>query len=267
MTQEEVKEYLLQLEPGIKNFKVVFSGKSSKTFHGLYYPDTCEILIHNKNFTDDNALMYTAIHEFAHHVQSVEKGEDVQYERRPHTIAFRNTLHQLVSKAESLGFYKNLFDVNQDFQELTRKIKDQYLAKNGSLMKDFGRLLIEALDLCQQYQASFEDYVERVLSLHQSQARMVMKMYALDIDPKLGYDNMRIVASVNDDEQRRTVQEMLVSGQSQDVAKTFIKEHKPKSEDTLQKLEAEKKRLQKTLDLVTKKLEAVESKLHNVRGD
>jgi len=38
-------------------------------------------------------------------------------------------------------------------------------------MKEFGSLLVEALELCEKHQASFEDYVERELSLHRTQAQ------------------------------------------------------------------------------------------------
>ena len=65
MNQDQVKEKLLQIDGEVADFSVVFSGKTSKKVDGLYHPEKQEIVIHNKNFEDDNALIYTAVHEFA----------------------------------------------------------------------------------------------------------------------------------------------------------------------------------------------------------
>ena len=45
------------------DFTVVQTGKKSSKVNGLYKTDSHEILLHNKNFTTNNAIMYTAIHE------------------------------------------------------------------------------------------------------------------------------------------------------------------------------------------------------------
>ncbi|MCK4514270.1 MAG: hypothetical protein KAU31_03380, partial [Spirochaetaceae bacterium] len=68
MNQDQVKEQLLRLEDDTEEFFLIFSGKRSKKANGLYHPDTREIILHNRNFESDTALMYTAIHEFAHHI-------------------------------------------------------------------------------------------------------------------------------------------------------------------------------------------------------
>ncbi|MGL4524530.1 MAG: hypothetical protein ACRCVN_03280 [Spirochaetia bacterium] len=264
MNQDQVKNALLQLEPSVAEFKVIFSGKKSKKLHGIYHPEKQEIIIHNENFTQDNALVYIAIHEFAHHVCASEADRVGKYERRPHTIAFRNTLHKLLKKAEQEGIYKNIFESHQEFQTLTKKIKDHYLAKNGNLMKEFGALLIQAFDLCQQHQASFEDYAERVLSMQRTQARTVMKVYALDIDPKIGYENMRIAASAPEQEDRKVVQDMLSTGESPDTARAYIREHRPKVEMTVKRLESEKKRIERSLEQLQKRLQELESKIQSM---
>jgi hypothetical protein len=53
------------------------------------------------------------------------------------------------------------------------------MARNGGLMKEFGKILIEALDLCREKHAVFEDYVERVLGMTRGSARSLMKVFAL----------------------------------------------------------------------------------------
>ena len=74
MNQDKVKEILLSLRDTSLEFSVTFTGKESKKVNGLYKPDTKEILIHNKNFKNDNQLVYTAIHEYAHHLECEKNG-------------------------------------------------------------------------------------------------------------------------------------------------------------------------------------------------
>jgi predicted nucleic acid-binding Zn-ribbon protein len=197
---------------------------------------------------------------------SVKAGPHRPSERRSHTIAYRSILHKLLDKAEEEGVYKNIFETSPAFQELTKKIKDQYLVKNGSLMKEFGRLLIEALDLCHQHQTSFEDYIERVLTMQRTQAKSIMKIFALDMDPQLGFDNMKIASGIKDPEQRKKVEEMFYEGKSQDEARAFIREHKVKPDETYKHLEAEKRRIEKSLVKLQERLQEVEEKLQAI-GD
>jgi len=88
-----------------------------------------------------------------------------------------------------------------------------------------------------------------------------MKIYALDIDPSVGFDNMKIVSAVKEPQKRAIVEEMLSEGRSQDEARAFIKENNPKPEENAKRLEAEKRRIEKSLQLLKKRLEEVEAKL------
>lgn len=69
MTNEKIKEVLLSLEKAGIDFSVTQTGKTSKKVNGLYAPATFEIFLHNKNFATENELIYTAIHEYAHHLK------------------------------------------------------------------------------------------------------------------------------------------------------------------------------------------------------
>ena len=51
MNQDQIKAMLLDIEESKLEFSVTLTGKESKRVNGLYKPDTCEILLHNKNFT------------------------------------------------------------------------------------------------------------------------------------------------------------------------------------------------------------------------
>jgi hypothetical protein len=51
-----------------------FQGKAVKKSMVFISLKQLEIIIHNHNFKDDNALLYTAIHEYAHHVHFSKSG-------------------------------------------------------------------------------------------------------------------------------------------------------------------------------------------------
>lgn len=256
MNQDQVKDKLLLLEQVKVDFLVTFSGKSSKKVDGLYYPDKREIIIHNENFVDDNQMMYTAIHEFAHHVQFTRT--TVPVTPRAHSNDFWNIFHTLLFKAEEMGIYNNIFDTNDEFKELTSMLRDEYLSRNGHLMKEFGSLLIKARELCQRYHASFEDYVDRVLRLHRNEAKTIMKTFTMDIKPEIGYENMKTVAKIKDEGLRQGVQEAFISDQrSPDMIKADLN---PKAEfnNRLSYLESEKERVEKSLDKLTAHLAKLE---------
>ena len=88
MTNEHIKEMLLELEKTDIDFTVTMTGKESKKVNGLYKPTTHEILIHNLNFKNDNQLIYTVIHEYTHHlinVRNEKNGISSQKGEKSHT--------------------------------------------------------------------------------------------------------------------------------------------------------------------------------------
>jgi len=265
MNQDQVKEKLLQIKDDVAEFKLIFSGKESKKVDGLYHPENMEIIIHNKNFDDDNELLYTAIHEFAHHIQFTE--HDAEIKKRAHTVLFWDIFHKLLQKAEEQGIYTNVFEKDEKFKYLTDEIKSKYLKKNGEIMKDFGKLLIQALDLCQQKHAIFEDYVDRALGLNRTAAKSIMKVYAMDVNPELGFDNMKIVASIPDQKQRDQAENAFLSGKSQDMVKQEIKEAKPPQEETLGRLQSQRKRIEKSINELQERLQEVDEKIENFTQD
>jgi hypothetical protein len=264
MNQDQVKERLLQLESEVEEFFVIFSGKTSKKAHGLYYPDTREIIIHNRNFEDDNSLMYTGIHEFAHHVHFTTS--PVPVGNRAHTIEFRRILHELLNRAEEREIYSSPFVHDPDFMGLTYRIRNQFLRENGQLMKDFGALLAEAQQLCERRNARFDDYVERVLSLNKSVANTLMRIHQTDVSPDLGYENMKTVAAIRDPKERKNAEDAFKSGQSADMVKAMTRQTKDESEDPLSALEKEKRRIERTIRSLEAKLKTVEERLASL-GD
>lgn len=263
MNQDQVKDKLLKLDDKVEDFTVIFSGKSSRKVDGLYKPEHCEIIIHNKNFQDDNALMYTAIHEFAHHVHFTRSPAPVS--SRSHTNKFWDIFHKLLFRAEEIQIFENIFYTNKSFISLTRKIKENFLDANAHLMKEFGQLLIEAHELCRQYNASFEDYVDRVLGLHRSAAKMIIKTSSMDINPEIGFENMKTVASIKDRDIRGMAEKAFLEGKSPDMVKAeFTSRQQP--DDVLTFLLMERDRLERSLEHVSLKLAKIDQRIEELKS-
>ncbi|MCG8572209.1 MAG: hypothetical protein MJB14_18920 [Spirochaetes bacterium] len=256
MNQDQVKEKLLELKSDVEEFSLIFSGKTSKKVNGCYHPTEREIIIHNKNFTDDNSLIYTGIHEFAHHIHFTHSA--IPISTKAHTNEFWNTFHHLLFLAEEKGIYVNIFEQNDEFNELTKEIKNNYLVKNGTLVKDLGRLLLKAVELCAKYKIRFEDYVDRGLLLNRNTAKTMMKMFSMDVNPALGYDNMRIATTIKDPEERRNVEEAFIAGETPDMVKAkFQQNNKKKEKDKIDLLQDERKRIERTMKSLSDRLKKV----------
>lgn len=258
MNQEQVKQKLLEIESNIEDFNLIFSGKTSRKVNGLYYPERKEIIIHNRNFDDDNLLIYTAIHEFAHHVHHARSVLPVP--AKAHTNEFWIIFQKLLIDAENKGIYKNVFKANSDFIALTKEIRENYLSKNADLMKGFGKLLVKAIGLCQIHKVRFEDYVDRELLIARNSADTMVKIYSMNINPEVGFDNMKILSRVRDEGQRRMIEGEILGGKTQEMVKADISRNK-KSGDSIDLLEREKKRIKRSIEKLQERLEQIDEKI------
>jgi hypothetical protein len=259
MNQDQVKAKLLSIADAPAKFTVIFSGKKSKKVNGLYKPDSREIIIHNKNFSDDdNLLLYTAIHEYAHHLHACSRGGMLS--TRAHTSEFWAIFHDLLEKAEAGGVYKNVFTGSPELIDLTKTIRKKYLYQNGSLVKELGMYLLKARELCDVIGARFEDYIDRVLCIPRIAAKMAVKMYQYNLNPSVGSDNMRFLAGISNEEERSAAENSLLTGKSPDSVKIQTR-HKPEKEDPKDRLEKEKLRLERTISSLNKRLKEVEEEL------
>ena len=270
MTNERIKEILLELEPCEIDFNVIQTGKESKRVNGFYQPDTHEIFIHNLNLKTDNMIVYTAIHEYTHHLCTVEKQEnDPAYGKacKVHTQEFWARFGNLLSIAEQKGYYSIGWENNAELKELTEDIKTNYLAKNGELMKEFGKKLAKAFDLCKEADIRYEDYVDRVLCLPRNAAKDIRKVGAVDVNPAIGFENMKVVASIKKKDDRAEVEQQLVEGGKSPASVREMMKQKSaeiRGADPKSKLEKEKNRLEKTIAQLTQRLEYVEESLANL---
>jgi hypothetical protein len=263
MNQDHIKAALLAIEDAPLDFTLLFSGKKSKKINGLYKPESREIIIHNRNFNDDNLLLYTAIHEYAHHLHACSRGGSLS--SRSHTAEFWAILHRLLGTAEAKGIYKNVFAASPELSRLTETIRQQYLEENGNLVKTLGMHLLQAQELCLAIGGRFEDYIDRVLCIPRGAATMAMKMYQYRLNPALGADNMRFLAGIKDQEERSAAEAALLEGNSPDTVRVTAKSGALgaplPAEDPRRRLEKEKKRLERTIASLSKRLEELEREL------
>ncbi len=264
MNQDQIKQLLLQLRGGVAEFRVIFSGKKSRKVNGLYHPEPREIILHNKNFTDDNALVYTAIHEFAHHIHFTTSAVPVP--SRAHNTEFWSLLHALLREAEEKGIYRNVFAERPEFEELTRRIKREILSVNGQLMKELGALLLQAMELCEKFQANFGDYLDRVLNLPRPSAALIMKSHTQDLKPEIGFENMRTVARIRDDGERAEAQEALLGGESSyEVKRRFLDNHEPP--DPLERLVCERERVEGQIERLQHRLKELDRRITDLEKE
>ena len=263
MTQDQVKEKLLAIEDAPQEFTVIFSGKKSRKVNGLYKPDSREIIIHNRNFADDNLLLYTAVHEYAHHLHACSRGGHLS--PRAHTAEFWAILHGLLEKAEKKAIYKDVFSGSKELETLTGTIREKYLTNNGNLVKELGELLLKAHELCASIGGRYEDYIDRVLRIPRQAANLAVRMHQYNLNPATGADNMRFLAGIPNEEKRLAAENALLTGKSPDSVKIALRQ-KPEEDDPRIKLEKEKTRLERTIVSLTKRLEEVERELSD-RGE
>ena len=178
MNQDQIKKSLLAIADAPLEFSVILSGKKSGKVNGLYKTDTREIILHNRNFsadsTGENLLLYTAIHEYAHHLHACARGGTLS--SRAHTSEFWAIFHELLEKAEVKKIYLNVFDKSPELEKLTVLIKKKFLEENGNLVKELGKQLQKASELCHKIGGRFEDYVDRVLRIPRLAAQAAIKM-------------------------------------------------------------------------------------------
>ncbi len=265
MDNEKIKQILLDIENTELDFTVTMTGKESTRVNGLYNPETYEILLHNKNFKNDNQLIYTAIHEYTHHLineQSLAQTK-LPVKGKAHNQAFWAKFHSLIEVAEQKGLYKLSIDDYPELKQLTDDIRKNYVEVNGKLMQEFGKLLSKAHALCEESGIRYEDYLDRVLCLPRNSAKDITKVAMVEIDPSIGFDNMKKVASIKKPEDRNSATQQIKAGKTPDTVTELMKK-RAANDDPKAKLEKEKNRLTKTIEALQQRLHYVEESLENL---
>lgn len=263
MNQDQVKELLIKIEEPLEEFNVLFTGKTSKKVDGFYRPDERTIFIHNRNMETEQEIIYCAIHEYAHHIHVTSSSLPIS--NRCHTNEFRSIFHKLLKKAEEKNLFNNHFKTDQEFINLTKKLKEEFIEPNANLMKDFGQALIKAYNLCQAKNLSFEDYITRELALGMSLTKQIISISQSDIDTSIGFENMKIVAKAKNTEEQKQIEQAFQSGISPDIVKQdFLTPTRKKEMSIEQELQKEIQRIERTIESLQKKLVLVENELETI---
>ena len=83
------------------------------------------------------------------------------------------------------------------------------------------------------------------------------------MNPSLGYDTMKIVAAQPTPERRAAAEQQFIAHRSPDSVKVNLAK-KLEDEDPKERLEKEKKRLEKTIVMLKSRLDQVEQSLSNL---
>jgi hypothetical protein len=260
MNQDTVKKNLLKLHECDEDFEVIFSGKKSKKINGLYKYEKKEIIIHNRNFenneTGDNLLFYTAMHELAHHIQF---SENKQKSVRAHTKLFYSILDDLVDIAEKKGLYKT--GIDDETKKLVDEARD-ISCKIAGLQRELGNVLDRLHQVCVKKGIRFEDVIARKTQISLQTMEKAKKAASLGISKDVGVDIQEAAIKERDEEKRQAIINAGQEGKSISQAKRVTAAPVTQEDETVSLLK-EKKRLENTIQNLTRRLEEVAEQLRS----
>ncbi|MDR1587595.1 MAG: hypothetical protein LBS57_09080 [Treponema sp.] len=260
MNQDMVKELLQKLHESPAEYNVIFSGKKSPKVNGLYKPGKNEILIHNRNFENnergENLLFYTAMHELAHHIQFTELK---QKSARAHTQLFYSVLDDLVDSAEKKGVYK--MPIDKDTQELIDEAKD-ISREIAALQRKLGQVLMQLHESCVEKGIRYEDVIERKAQIARQTEKKAIKAYNLNLSEEIGADIQEAAIKERDEEKIEAIVHAGQKGKSIDQAKRAVAKPIDQEDETVS-LAKEKKRIEHTIASLSRRLEEVEEQLRS----
>lgn len=259
MDNEGIKQALLKLFPSKLDFSVTMTGKASSRVNGLYKPDTHEILLHNKNFKTENALMYTAIHEYTHHLVTEElAASGLPLKGKCHDTNFWSKMDGLVDEAVRQGVYvrkrsSRLAKLTEEARALDREVAE--------MKRKLGEKLREIQSLSDEEGERFEDVLAHDLRIQPGTARKCVDASLASVpDKALGQDELELAASAKGEKAAAAAKE-LASGKSLRQAKAAMAANKPREEGAFERLKKEEARIEKTMAQLGQRLETVREAL------
>lgn len=257
MNNEMIKNKLLNLYDTDIDFTVIMTGKKSKTVNGFYKPLSHEIFLHNENFINDNQLMYTAIHEYAHHIvtsNKEKKGIKPGNNEKSHTPEFWSIMDSLLETAVTKGIYvrkhsEKLSELIQNAEQIDHEI--------ASLKIKLGKIMEEIKKQADDEGERFEDIVSHELKIKTATVKKCLQVRNLE-ENSYGQDEIDIIAKTAGKKQeiKKAVNEAIEKGTSIEAMENIIKKHDC-SINPKEKLIKEKKRIEKTIQLLNQRLETV----------
>lgn len=257
MTNEEIKKSLEKLYPCKENFTVTQTGKQSNKVNGLYNPGTKEIFLHNKNFKSDNQLMYTAIHEFTHHVLTTEQEVKTT---RSHSGKFLSQFYDFIDIAIKNGSYTRERDEEtKALIESAKQLQKELL----ETQKKLGNLILKIHEKCDEKGDRYEDVIESDLQLSRNKAKELTSMAVKNTD--FSDEMTKTIATAKDVLLAKSAAE---EGKTVEQVKAVAKKTTATDDgtDDPQRLIKEKKRLERTIEQLNDRLVQVEETLNSITG-
>jgi hypothetical protein len=127
-------------------------------------------------------------------------------------------------------------------------------------MKELGKLLVQAHELCEKHGTSYPDYLDRVLALPRTSANVIVKSHTLDLDPRVGFENMRSLVAIRDERARGKAQDELRAGHSPDMVKAKYGSTAA-VKNPRDALQAERERIEKTIERMKMRLKEIEKRI------
>jgi hypothetical protein len=258
----ELKKKLLELHTCTEDFTVTFSGKKCNKVNGLYHRDKHIIIIHNRNFaTDeagDNLLFYTAMHELAHHIQFTERH---QKSARAHTELFYSILDDLVDLAESKKLYKTMYVTDEATADLIEEARD--ISKQlAELETALGKVLLRIHEACNKKGIRYEDVVARKVQISKKTSDLCVKAANMNLPPEIGVDIQEAALAEKNEDTRALMVAAGENGKSVAQVKKSTATTKPvDQEDETTALLKEERRIKRTIESLTHRLEEIEQQL------
>ncbi|MBE3065155.1 MAG: hypothetical protein IMZ69_09085 [Spirochaetes bacterium] len=167
MTEAQIKTLLCAIRKPPRDFEVTLTHRANKRINGTYYMDRALIKINDRNFTRDSVMLFTAIHEYAHHLQYCAR------EKTSHNREFYALYHDLVDEA----IEKKLLEeqpTTDAIQKAETEVKE-LLRQHVELERRIAAKLIDLHNECALNSVNPEYWTERRLQLPHNGQRPFLK--------------------------------------------------------------------------------------------
>lgn len=234
INQDITKKILLKLQETDTDFYITFSGKRSSKVNGLYLSTSHEIIIHNKNFKNNNQLIYTAIHEYSHHIMWCKYHELGKIPG--HTNEFWSMMYDLLDRAEAQGLYtKYPGDLaKEEIQTLVGEAKKIH-ERIASLYRELGKTIQNIRKETEEHDVRLEDIITRECQINARTARMAERAFLYSIDEPLSQDMQQLITSQKNGERIDSIIESAKTGKTIYQVKEHIKPETKKTTDNRSK--------------------------------
>ena len=154
LNEEQIKKMLIEIQEPCRDFSVFISKKKPRTRMGSYSGGKITLFL--PYFSNNNELIRTAIHEYAHH----------QWREGPaHGKTFYLKYFELLESADKKGFYSLNIESSRELKSFAEFITNNKLVQNRLIYKEYAWLLRIIYSICRNGNANFKYYITKYLEI------------------------------------------------------------------------------------------------------